>query len=174
MGLFSLLDIYSPRNILKTCSSMKKTFPLLAVVLIALFWAGCADNSQPSRGDWDGPTLSDFEQTDDGAFVDPDNNTPVSGPVGGAMLDRDDEFVEGELVDGRWHGPMKVYFTDDDGREFLRVSREYKNGVPVGTSYTYYPNGNVLAEVRYTDEGRVDCAINYDEEGNKTADSCSE
>ena len=153
---------------------MKRSYFVPAVLLAAFLWMGCSDTTQPSRADWEGTTLAEMEETEEGTYVTENDETPFSGQVGGALPDQDGQYVEGELVDGKWHGPVRIYYTDEKGEEFLRVSREYKNGVPVGSSYTYYPNGATLAETRYTETGQVDCAINYDEEGNKTADSCAE
>lgn len=107
-------------------------------------------------------------------LIDAKTNQPFSGDVNGSLaMSNPDHVVKGKLVNGKWDGAYQVEMTEN-GRRYVGVKRTYKNGNQTGTSYVYFPSGKMQAEFKFNDQGGMICAINYNESGQKTLDSCNQ
>ena len=105
--------------------------------------------------------------------MDAETGKPYSGEIKGAIPQDVTQRMDAKMKNGKFEGEYKVYFTEN-GKEFLRLKRTYKNGIEVGTSTKYYPDGKVLAEFKYDDQGKLLCSVNYDKTGKKTFDDCKQ
>ncbi|MBN8587619.1 MAG: hypothetical protein J0L94_04780 [Rhodothermia bacterium] len=109
----------------------------------------------------------------DNTYMDAETGKPYSGEIKGAIPQDVTQRMDAKMKNGKFEGEYKVYFTEN-GKEFLRLKRTYKNGIEVGTSTKYYPDGKVLAEFKYDDQGKLLCSVNYDKTGKKTFDDCKQ
>ncbi|HRK74416.1 MAG TPA: hypothetical protein PLL64_09085, partial [Rhodothermales bacterium] len=104
-------------------------------------------------------------------YMDAETGKPYTGEIKGAIPQDVTQRMDAKMKNGKFEGEYKVYFTEN-GKEFLRLKRTYKNGIEVGTTTKYYSDGKVLAEFKYNDQGKLICSVNYDKAGKKTFNNC--
>jgi len=68
---------------------------------------------------------------------------------------------EGQLSDGKFHGPLKYYYPDGT----LKSSTTYNKGRKDGQDIAYYPNGGIAYDRQFKNDEKTDEAYFYYENG---------